>query len=105
MNVKYLSSHAKKQYGLRKYNNINYYRSNPEIANEILENIKSSFRSSYSPRQFFKGNPKAGKRAKDIILFENDDLLYAIRDNVLVTVLSVPEKDRISDFFLQLKNN
>jgi hypothetical protein len=105
MNIRYLSLHAIEQYCLRVYNDIKYSESNPEIANEILENIRGSFRSSYSPREFFRGDSSKGIKARDITLFENNGLLFAVRKKVLVTVLSVPKKDRISDFFLQLKNN
>jgi hypothetical protein len=60
----------------------------------------TGWRLSYlaDPKQFFRGCK--GKKAGDVDLFQDNEYLYAIRDNTLVTVLCFPGKDMVTDFLL-----
>jgi hypothetical protein len=106
MNVRFISSHAVEQYCLRKYNDISLYLKFPEkILIEIRSDLEGAVTSFYSPRQFFNGNHSKGIQARDVTLLENKGLLFPIREEVLLTILSVPGEDKISDFFISLKNS
>jgi len=80
-----ISEHALQRYCLRKYNDQFYYVLHPGIEQELRQRILSS-------------------KKKDIELFQDNEFVYAIRDNTLITVLNIPGNDMISDFFMSYRD-
>lgn len=98
-----ITIHAKQQYGLRVYGDLNHYLFN-ETTDEIRERVGNATPSNLDPRTFFTGRNQGGRNKKglkagDVTLLQDDKLVYAIRDNVIITVMNLPGKDKIGDMF------
>ena len=70
------------------------------IAEELIERLDKAQPSKYDPKTFFHGC--RGIKARDIMLYQDNNFIYAVREKTLITVLSVPGTDAISDF---IRNN
>jgi len=89
-----ISWYALKRYCLRMYNDECYHISHPDVKGELIQRLKVARKSFFDPKEFFNG--KCIK--KQVKLLEDDLLIYAIRDNTLITVINMPGSDKVSDF-------
>lgn len=90
-----ISKHAKEQYCLRSPNSqFNYVQTSVE--EEIRERLASARPSNYDKHEILT------KNIKDTALWQDDELMYVIKDYTLVTVLSIPGADKVSDFLREV---
>ena len=95
MRFRRITSHAIEQYCLRVHSDVAYYASHPGVLHEIQERASKAQPSSYSPKNFFSG--RRGVRARNVSLFQDSTLIYARRDNEVITIIPLPGTSRISD--------
>ena len=97
--------HAKNQYCLRKYWSLTYWLSHPEIAQELENRVGCARPSSFDPREFFNPgvniHPNIRRKVSDVSLLQDDEFIYAVRDNQVFTVINVPGTDKVSDFLFK----
>jgi hypothetical protein len=96
-----ISYHAKQQYSLRKSLD-GFPLQGLTSEEELRARLRNAKPSKYHPRKFFNGS--RGIKARDITLYQDESLIYAVRDNVLITVLNVPGTDMVSDFIRESRN-
>jgi len=95
MKIRRITEHAIQQYCLRAYKDVNYYLTRPEIVGELRQRILAAEECKTDPRRFFSGRNCLG--ARDVQLFKDDKLIYAVRDNQLITLFPAPGKDPLND--------
>ena len=96
-----LSDHALKQYCLRVHSNVYYYITHLEVFIEINNSLSNVNFSNHIPQEFFSG--VSFKRMSDVTLYENTDLIFAVRGKIIFTIMNKPGKDKISDMLYKKK--
>ena len=79
-----------------------YWVDHPEVTKELEERVKRARPSTFDPRDFFKPGVHihpAIRRRDDVTLLQDNEYIYAVRDNQVITVINVPGSDVVSDFF------
>lgn len=113
-----ITPHAGKAYAKRKYNNERYFLLNPsECYEEIRQRIVNCRVSDFKPEEIFRGYRGGGRRnrgrkkingkgrikANNAKLFQDEEFIYCVRDNVIFTIMCIPGTDKITDFLQSLK--
>ncbi|MBI2576837.1 hypothetical protein HYV84_06480 [Candidatus Woesearchaeota archaeon] len=97
--------HAKNQYCLRKYGSLTYWVDHLGVVKEIERRVRCARPSSFNPRDFFKPgvhiHPNIRMDVSGVSLLQDDEFIYAVRDNKVFTVINIPGTDAVSDFFFK----
>jgi len=46
-------------------------------------------------------HPNIRRKVSDVSLLQDDEFIYAVRDNQVFTVINVPGTDKVSDFLFK----